>query len=66
MCLSIQINCLIFSLDFYIMWLGESDRSVAKACLMDRRKAAELRHLAKKRGCLDKDPLPDDGELVDY
>jgi hypothetical protein len=48
------------------MWLGESDRSVAKACLMDRRKAAELRHLAKKRGFLDKDPLPDDGELVDY
>ena len=42
------------------MRLGESDRSIAKAGLMGRRKAAELRQLAKQRGWLDKRPLPDD------
>lgn len=60
-CCSSQINCLIFSIDFYIMWLGESDRSVAKTGLMDRCKAAELRQLTRERGCLDKGPLPEDG-----
>jgi hypothetical protein len=41
----------------YRMRLGESDRSIAKAGLMGRRKAAELRQLAKERGWLDKGPL---------
>ena len=50
----------------YRMRLGESDRSIAKAGMMGRRKAAELRQLAKERGWLDKGPLPDDSELVGY
>ena len=49
----------------YRMRLGESDRSIAKAGLMGRRKAAELRQLAKERGWLDKGPLPDDSELAE-
>ena len=48
------------------MRLGESDRSIAKAGLMSRRKAAELRQIAKQRGWLDKRPLPDDSELARY
>jgi hypothetical protein len=43
----------------YRMRLGESDRNIAKAGLMGRRKAAELRQVAKQRGWLDKGPLPD-------
>ena len=61
-CCSSQINCLIFSIDFYIMWLGESDRGVAKAGLMDRRKAAGLRQLTGERVFLDIGPLPDDSQ----
>ena len=50
----------------YRMRLGESDRNIAKAGLMGRRKAAELRQVAKQRGWLDKGPLPDDSELAEY
>ena len=50
----------------YRMRLGESDRNIAKAGLMGRRKAAELRQVAKQRGWLDKGPLPDDSELAQY
>jgi len=38
----------------YRMRLGESDRSIAKAGLMGRSKAAGLRQLAKQLGWLDK------------
>ena len=48
----------------YRMRLGESDRNIAKAGLMGRRKAAELRQFANQRGWLDKGPLPDDSELA--
>jgi len=50
----------------YRMRLGESDRSIAKAGLMGRRKASELRQLAKERGWLAKGSLPDDSELSQY
>jgi len=50
----------------YRMRQGESDRSIAKAGLTGRRKAAELRQLAKERGWLDKGSLPDDSELAGY
>ena len=50
----------------YRMRLGESDRSIAKAGLMGRRKAAELRQFAKEHGWLDKGPLPEDSELAEY
>lgn len=49
----------------YRMRQGESDRGVAKAGLMGRRKAAQLRQLAKERGWLDKGPLPEDRELAE-
>ncbi len=48
----------------YRMRQGESDRSIAKAGLMGRGKAAELRQLSKERGWLDKGPLPDDSQLA--
>ena len=50
----------------YRMRSGESDRRIAKAGLMGRRKAAELRQLATARGWLDKGPLPDDSQLDEY
>lgn len=50
----------------YRMRLGESDRRIAKSGLMGRRKAAELRQLAKERGWLAKGPLPEDSELAEY
>ncbi len=49
----------------YRMRQGESDRGIAKAGLIGRRKAAELRQLAKERGWLDKGPLPEDRELAE-
>jgi hypothetical protein len=48
----------------YRMRLGESDRAIAKAGLIGRRKAAELRQLAKALGWLEKGPLPEDSELA--
>lgn len=48
----------------YRMRLGESDRAIAKAGLTGRRKAAELRQLAKAHGWLEKGPLPEDSELA--
>ena len=50
----------------YRMRLGESDRGIAKAGLMDRRKTGESRQLAKEHGWLNKGPLPDDIELARY
>ena len=48
------------------MRLGDSDRQIAKARLMGRRKAAELRGLAGERGWLDREnPLPDDATLAE-
>ncbi len=38
------------------MRLGESDRAIAKAGLMDRAKAAELRKFAREHGWLQKSP----------
>lgn len=47
------------------MRLGDSNRQIAKAKLMGRRKAEELRKLAQAKGWLDKErPLPDDAVLV--
>ena len=44
---------------------GESDRDIAAARLMGRRKAADWRALAKSRGWLDSQaPLPDDQSLA--
>ena len=46
------------------MRLGDGDRALAKAGLIGRRKANEVRLLAKQNGWLDTDnPLPDDAEL---
>ena len=50
----------------YRMRSGQSDRAIAKAGLMGRRKAAELRILAQECGWLDKGPLPTDIELAAY
>ena len=50
----------------YRMRLGESDRAIAKAGLMGRHKAAELRLLAIEHGWLEKGPLPEDGELATH
>jgi transposase len=50
----------------YRMRLGESDRAIAKAGLMGRRKAAELRKLAKEHGWLDKGPLPENTDLAEH
>lgn len=47
------------------MRLGESDRQIAKAGLMGRTKASELREIALARGWLDKEqPLPDDSAIA--
>ena len=48
----------------YRMRSGQSDRTIAKAGLMGRRKAAELRAIAQEHGWLDKGPLPTDSELA--
>lgn len=46
------------------MRLGESDRQIAKAGLMGRNKAAQLRKFSQKRGWLNRDnSLPSDEEL---
>jgi hypothetical protein len=42
---------------------GESDRAIAKAGLIGRRKCAAIRAPAEVRGWLDSGPLPDDQEL---
>ena len=48
------------------MRLGDSNREIAKAGLMGRRKAEALRRLAESRGWLDRaHPLPDDTVLAD-
>jgi hypothetical protein len=47
------------------MRLGDSDRTISKAGLMGRRKAAELRLLAAEAGWLDMArPLPEDAVLA--
>lgn len=48
----------------YRMRQGESDRAIAKAKVMGRRKAAELRQIAQAEGWLSKGPLPEDSELA--
>ena len=48
----------------YRMRLGESDRVIAKAGLMGRKKAARLRGIAQERGWLEEGPLPDDATLA--
>ncbi len=46
------------------MRLGNSDRTIAKAGLIGRKKASQLREIALSQGWLDKDtPLPDDSIL---
>ncbi|MEW8075346.1 MAG: IS21 family transposase, partial [Candidatus Sedimenticola endophacoides] len=46
---------------------GDSDRAIAKAKLMGRRKAGELRQRAMEQGWLDNDrPLPDDATLAEF
>jgi len=45
------------------MRLGETDRAIAKAGLMGRRKAAHLRAAAEQRGWL-QGPLPEDATLA--
>ncbi len=48
------------------MRLGESDRALAKAGLMGRRKATAVRRLAEEQGWLDPShPLPDDAALAE-
>ena len=48
------------------MRLGESDRALAKAGLMGRRKAMAVRRLAEEQGWLDpSQPLPDDATLAE-
>ena len=48
------------------MRLGDSDREIAKAKLMGRRKAAELRRVAAVQGWLDPSrALPEDGALAE-
>lgn len=44
--------------------LGESECTIARAGLMGRRKAAELRQLPKEHGMLDKMPLTVNTELA--
>ncbi len=48
------------------MRLGESDRTIARAGLMGRRKAAELREIAHEQGWLREGPLPEDTELASF
>jgi hypothetical protein len=48
------------------MRLGRTDRQIARAGLMGRRKASELRRVASERGWLNKDcPLPDNATLAE-
>lgn len=48
------------------MRLGDTDRAIARAGLMGRRKAGEVRQLAAGRGWLDpSSPLPDDTTLAE-
>jgi hypothetical protein len=48
------------------MRLGDSNRRIAKAKLMGRRKAEELRQLAQSKGWLNKEhSLPDDAVLAE-
>ena len=50
-----------YSQVIYRMRLGESDRTIAKAGLMGRRKAAELREVAHEQGWMEETrPLPED------
>ena len=49
------------------MRLGQSNRTIAKSGLMGRRKAAELKRIAKAQGWLNKEaPLPDDALLLTH
>ena len=48
------------------MRLGETDRRIAKAGLMGRRKAAELREVAQEQGWLRDRPLPEDIQLATF
>jgi transposase len=48
----------------YRMRLGESDRAIAKAGLMGRKKAAELRVVAQAQGWLGDGPLPEDAQIA--
>ena len=48
----------------YRMRLGESNRAIAKAGLMGRRKAAELRRIAQAQAWLSNGPLPDDSVIA--
>ncbi|MDY6950801.1 MAG: IS21 family transposase, partial [Thermodesulfobacteriota bacterium] len=48
----------------YRMRLGESDRAIAKAGLMGRKKAAELRAVALAQGWLGGGPLPEDAQIA--
>ena len=48
------------------MRLGETDRRIAKAGLMGRRKAAELREIAQEQGWLRDRPLPEDSQLATF
>jgi transposase len=49
------------------MRLGETDRSIARAVIMGRRKVAELRQIALRNNWLDPDlPLPDDKDLAHH
>ncbi len=43
---------------------GETDRAIAKAGLMGRRKTAVLRRIAQSEGWLNSGPLPDDVEIA--
>ena len=49
------------------MRLGDTDRAIARAGLMGRRKLAQLRRTAEAAGWLDDaTPLPGDPELAEY
>jgi hypothetical protein len=48
------------------MRLGESDRTIARAGLMGRRKAGELREIAHEQGWLGDGPLPEDTQLAPF
>ncbi len=47
------------------MRLGESDRTIAKAGLMGRKKASELRSIALEQGWLTPGPLPENSVLAE-
>ncbi len=47
------------------MRLGETDRSIARAGLMGRKKASRIRNIAEARGWLNKEtPLPEEAVLA--